>query len=275
MTGAAITPPSPRTPGTGRRGWSDPASPRGRRRRQSAIRATAAALPDPSEAAGRIAAFYLAHPERHADGARWYHDAAAIAAALPVPPGGDPAGVLAAQSPQTPWSENVALAFATAEHAATEPCDGHGATEAAAAATGTACTFAALGPAGTIGSVRACEAARGYPAGDTLGGRKVRSFRAAIRRPDHPGAVVVDRHALALYYGRPLSEQAAKVLERIGAYHVVAAAYRAAARRLGVTPCEIQAATWLAWRDVHSPGWAARDAVLASLAATPGPGAGF
>lgn len=238
-----------------------PATPHGRRQRQRAIAGARAVLPCVVDATDRIVAFYLAHPERHEDGARWYHEAHAIAAALPVPPGGDAAGVLAALSPQTPWSENVALAFAAADHAASEPCDGDGSTLERAHATGHRCTYAALGPSGTLGSVRACQAARGV---DTLGGRKVRSFRRAIANPLTPH-LVIDRHALALFYGRPVSDRVAKVLERPGAYILVAAAYRAAARRLGIAPGTLQAATWLAWRDEHSPGWAARDAILASL----------
>lgn len=245
-------------------GWSAPATPRGRGRRQAAIRQVRQDVPSPAEAADRITAFYLAHPERHADGRRWYEEAAEVAAAVSAagPPGCDGPTVVAALSPQTPWSENVGLALAMAVHAAEDPCDARGRTRAEAVRTATTCP---LGPSGLVGAARACEAARGLPNGPTLGGRKVRSFRANIAAPHRIGPVTIDRHALSLYFGRPLSDQAAKVLERPGTYHLVAAAYRTAARRLGLTPAALQAATWLAWRDVHSPGWAARDALLASL----------
>lgn len=245
-------------------------SPTGRRARQRAIASVRDTLPSLVDAARRIESFYLAHPERHEDGAAWYRDARAAADAIESvsPHGADGPGVIAALSPQTPWSENVQLAFAAAEHAAAGPCESHGDTLARAAATGAACALAALGPAGTIGAVRACEAARGRPNGDTLGGRKVRAFRATISTGGRrPGPVVVDRHAVSLFYGAPVSERTAKVLERPGAYALVSAAYRTAARRLGISVAALQAAVWLAWRDVHSPGWAARDALYESLAA--------
>jgi hypothetical protein len=81
---------------------------------------------------------------------------------------------------------------------------------------------------------------------DVLGGRKVRSFYRNI--VGHTGHVTVDRHAVAIVAGRPLTDREGKVLERIGPYTYVAGAYRAAARRLGVAPTELQAVTWLVWR---------------------------
>ena len=83
-----------------------------------------------------------------------------------------------------------------------------------------------------------------------LGGRKVRSFYRNILGID--SAVTVDRHAVAIVYGRPLSDREIKLLERAGAYTVIASAYRAAARRLGIAPSTLQAVTWLAWRRLKA-----------------------
>jgi hypothetical protein len=81
-----------------------------------------------------------------------------------------------------------------------------------------------------------------------LGGRKVRSFFSNILEPDRSGAVTVDRHAVSVVFGFSLSDAQVKILERSGTYLLVASAYRAAARRLGVSPCQCQAVTWTVWR---------------------------
>jgi hypothetical protein len=64
----------------------------------------------------------------------------------------------------------------------------------------------------------------------------------------HASHVTVDRHAVAIVYGRALSDREIKILERCGAYAYIAASYRAAARSLGLEPSTLQAITWLAWR---------------------------
>ena len=85
----------------------------------------------------------------------------------------------------------------------------------------------------------------GETADNVLGGNKVRAFWRAIEGSDH---VVIDRHALGVFRGKHATARDVKVLERKGAYALVAQAYRHAARILGVGAVELQAITWLYWR---------------------------
>jgi hypothetical protein len=170
----------------------------------------------------RIADVYgLATADERSEGAAWYDDAAAIAAIVGDGNVSRGAGILAALSPQCLWDDNVDRALR------------HGAGESVVGAFNDA--------------LRKADAiAAGADPLDVLGGRKVRSFYRNI--VGHTGHVTVDRHAMAIVAGRPLTVREVKVLERIGPYTYVASAYRAAARRLGVAPTELQAVTWLVWR---------------------------
>lgn len=78
--------------------------------------------------------------------------------------------------------------------------------------------------------------------------RKTGQFYLCITQPKHETAVCVDRHAhdiaRAACYGdfnRGLSTQKR--------YDSVAGAYMAAAKRAGITPCEMQAITWVVWTE--------------------------
>jgi hypothetical protein len=162
--------------------------------------------------------------EEHADGATWYPSARDLAKVigaahdLDVDAG---AGIIAALSPQCSWNDNVARALAHA--------DGED----------------------VVGAMpdplrKADRIAAGQDPSTVLGGRKVRSFWRNIA--GHVHHVTVDRHAVAIVYGRPLSDREIKVLEKLGAYVIIAAAYRTVARRHGMAPSTMQAITWLAWR---------------------------
>ena len=205
-----------------------PCKPSNRPGRQRAIAATVELVPDPATMADRIAEIYsLATDAEHLDGAAWYPAAREIAELVATIGGWSTsagAGIIAALSPQCSWDENIvrALAYANGESVGA-----------------------------TADSVRKCDAiARGEDPSTVLGGRKVRSFYRNILGID--SAVTVDRHAVAIVYGRPVSDREIKLLERAGAYTVIASAYRAAARRLGIAPSTLQAVTWLAWRRLKA-----------------------
>ena len=201
-----------------------PCLPRNRPNRQAVIRRTVATLPDPATMAARIDAVLASATESEViDGHRWYKSAADIARIVAAGHDIDQsagAGIIAALSPQSSWDENITRALA---HADGDMVGAFG---------------DALRKADAI-------AAGGRPA-DVLGGRKVRSFWRNIDGRDQ--YVTVDRHAVAIVYGRALSDREIKVLEKLGAYTIIAAAYRAAARRHGIAPSTLQAITWLAWR---------------------------
>lgn len=106
---------------------------------------------------------------------------------------------------------------------------------------------------------------------EVVKGPKVRQFWHTIVDPTDPRAVVVDRHAWAVAAGRVLTdEELGKYSGRLGAYDAVSEMYRRAAKILsaeiaqagllrhadndamGITPAEVQAITWTAWRREHS-----------------------
>lgn len=199
---------------------------RNRANRQRVIARTLAQLPDAATMAARIDdVLAQALPSERADGAQWYPAAASIARivadghGIPERSG---AAIIAALSPQCAWDENIVRALA---HADGEP--------SGAMADG-------LRKADDIGA--------GKDPSDVLGGRKVRSFWRNIG--GHEAYVTVDRHAVAIVCGRALTDREIKVLEKLGAYVWIAAAYRAAARRHDLAPSTLQAITWLAWRRI-------------------------
>lgn len=87
-----------------------------------------------------------------------------------------------------------------------------------------------------------------------VSGPKVRAFWHTIVSPDSR-EVVIDRHAIDIACGRVLDERTRNILlSRKGGYEAAQECYLRAAvilsRELGrtVTPCEVQATTWLHWR---------------------------
>jgi hypothetical protein len=205
-----------------------PCKPNNRAGRQRAIALTTGLVPDAATAIDRIRATYdLATESEHLDGESWYPAAGEIAELVGAIGGWSArqgAGIIAALSPQCSWDENIVRAIAYA----------NGETVGA-----------------TADSVRKCDAiAAGADPADVLGGRKVRSFFRNIVGIE--SAVTIDRHAVAIVYGRPLSDREIKILERAGSYTLIASYYRAAARQLEIAPSTLQAVTWLAWRRLKS-----------------------
>lgn len=87
-----------------------------------------------------------------------------------------------------------------------------------------------------------------------LGGNKVLSFYDNLLRPDDSRAVTVDRHAVkiamsGIHFNSTGLRASRTVTDK--AYHLVADAYRNAARLCGLMPHQIQSATWgfYAWAD--------------------------
>ena len=204
--------------------FTAPCLPANRPNRQRRIASVLADLPDAATMDARIASVLAqATDDERLDGEAWYlaaRDIAALVGAIGGWSAEAGAGIVAALSPQCSWDENVARALA----------------------------FARGDDVGGLGDGlgKATKIAAGAHPLDVLGGRKVRSFYHNII--GHTHHVTVDRHAVAIVYGRPLSDREIKVLERCGAYAVIASAYRATARRLGLDPSTLQAITWLAWR---------------------------
>lgn len=208
----------------------------GRRQRQRAYARHYGTTPLADSVANILAVFMRAEDENVAyeEGIGWYHAAHAIAAEHAATYGttvSQAAGVIAALSPQTGWAENIRLAgefWRRHAQRRTDLMSGH-----------------------TTDAIVKCQRiGRGEDPYLVLGGRKVRSFYANILRPDTPGPVTIDRHAIAVIMARPLpaSDPDARSPERPGVYTRAAGAYRTVARMVGLHPHQVQAVVWCQWR---------------------------
>lgn len=171
--------------------------------------------------ADRVYAAYLsATPEQRREGAQWYRDAHALAREVGHGDTAKGAGIIAALSPQKRWHTNVVLA----KHWS----DG-----------------------GSGGQVKdACRKAAairdGVPPEFVLPMEaKTGQFYRCIVDPTDADAVCVDRHAHDIAVGETYGEADRGLGSKVR-YNAVAAAYRDAAARLGVTPATVQAVTWVA-----------------------------
>ena len=201
----------------------------GRKNRARHIRGNLASMPFDSQRV--IETLGEADRDSHEEGVGWYHIAHSIGADLAKKykvPTMQSIGVLAAFSPMTNWGENIRLAGEAFESFnSSGQVGGH---------TGNVCT-------------KAVAILNGADPGDVLKGFKVRSFYLNMLRPDRPGPVTVDRHALDLLCnGRGANP---KLLERAGVYSYAAGCFRAAAREMRILPHQAQAIAWVHWRKVH------------------------
>ena len=84
-----------------------------------------------------------------------------------------------------------------------------------------------------------------------LRGPKVERVALAISDPLGNTTACIDRHAFSIWMGTKQTDIQQKVLQRKGAYELVADAYAEAARILDVPVHTVQAVTWVVWRDQH------------------------
>ena len=100
----------------------------------------------------------------------------------------------------------------------------------------------------TINNNKALRILEGNDPMTVLKGRKVVPFYQAIVNPTGDNPTVVDRHASAVYMGRPLVERELNQLQSPVIYKRISGAYARAAKMKGVHPNVLQAQTWLQWR---------------------------
>lgn len=84
---------------------------------------------------------------------------------------------------------------------------------------------------------------------DVLGGDKVRAFYATILDPFGDIDPVIDRHAFDIAVGERTDEKRRGALSRKGVYAEFANVYREAAKVAGIGSAQMQAVTWVAWRE--------------------------
>lgn len=86
---------------------------------------------------------------------------------------------------------------------------------------------------------------------DILSGDKVRAFFRTILNPTGDIDPVIDRHAFDIAVGERTDDKRRGILSRKGVYHEFANAYRDAAKIAGIGSAQMQAITWVAWREKH------------------------
>lgn len=86
---------------------------------------------------------------------------------------------------------------------------------------------------------------------DILKGDKVRAFYETILDPTGDHNPVIDRHAFDIAVGRRTDNRTRGILGRKGEYDKFARAYRRAADAAGIGAAQIQAITWMHWRNIH------------------------
>jgi len=85
-----------------------------------------------------------------------------------------------------------------------------------------------------------------------LGGRatKTKAFYQAIVEPNNDETTpVIDRHAVAVYMGRSVSDRELKTLDSSKVYGRIASAYIKASKETGLNHHILQAMTWSQWRQ--------------------------
>jgi hypothetical protein len=164
-------------------------------------------------------------PEEYDDGMWWYKEALGVATTLTPANPSVGAGILAALSPMTSWPQNVKRATDVV----------------------TTGTCAALS--------KNVEKAQRILAGesplDVLRGPKVVSFYTDIMGLENE-SVTVDRHAIDIACGKPLSNSQRAPFQKGKAYATLARFYREVAKEYDVTPSQLQAITWVHWRKNHA-----------------------
>jgi len=163
------------------------------------------------------------------DGATWYQEAQDIATVIGRLGGYKNhqalfvgAGVLAALSPQVEWGDNIQWAIqlvvkGTRKHT----WSNHN---------------------------KALRIVQGEKPIDVLGGYKVRAFYKAIVAPEGSGEPVIDRHALAIYMDRNVTEKELTYLQSPKVMGRLQWAYKKASHEVGIHHHDLQAITWLEWR---------------------------
>ena len=168
--------------------------------------------------------FLSATDSEIADGTEWYREAHALA--LELSPGDvwRGAGVLAAFSPRSSWTQNVRKARQAFE-------------------AGTA-----IGHTPNLHTGAMCRAAERILQGehtlDVLKGDKTRAFASAIADPDNSTIATIDRHAYNIAMGT--LDPDPKINK--GTFRTLSDAYVEAAELCGVSVAQIQAITWVAFR---------------------------
>jgi hypothetical protein len=174
-----------------------------------------------------VRVFRSADASQLARGTSWYADAHTIALGFDRNNVRRAAGILAAVSPRVKWNRNITIA---------------------------ARTYVEGFASGTLNGscAKATAILKGAEPLDVLGGPKTRAFFGVIVDPTNPTDVVVDRHAFDIAAGMVTNDKTRAPIGKAKGYETIAALYRDAARILGMSPSQVQAVTWIVWRETES-----------------------
>lgn len=87
---------------------------------------------------------------------------------------------------------------------------------------------------------------------EVLRGDKVRAFFETIANPTSQTVPpVIDRHAFDIAVGEKTDDKTRGMLGRKGVYGQFAEVYCEAAKIAGIGSAQMQAVTWVAWREIH------------------------
>lgn len=165
-----------------------------------------------------------ASPAQIEKGMEWYSSAHNLAFVIGRGDVWKGAGLLAAYSPLTPWWRNVELATDSAF-------------------TGTARTDT------LSNSARIAQLILdGNDPREVIKGQKTRTFCENIALNGQSKNVTVDVHAYSIAMGKPIPSSKINLGKRL--YREIEDCYRRAAKREGLMETQIQAITWVVWRDM-------------------------
>lgn len=171
----------------------------------------------------------LATPEEIAAGKSWYDDAHQFAQTLSIDadlPLEKVCGVISALSPATDWERNKM----DARNLILGAPEGY-----------KFCTYGL--------NVKKAQAILAHPDNDVQGyfsnAYKTFNFYHNILNPNNPEYVTIDRHALSVALGKTRED---KTINK-GEYKLLATLYNKAAKKTKLLPAQIQAITWVVWRN--------------------------
>ena len=164
----------------------------------------------------------MATPAEIIEGMHWYDNTRNIALDIANGDIWKGAGMLAAYSTMTPWYRTIQLATDSLKNGKANPK--------------------------SIGmNVRKAQAILdGADVLSTLNGPKLTAFASAIADPN-TDLVTVDQHSYSVAMGKHHTTQTAKFGIRV--YRAIAQAYRDVAAGTSYTPIQVQAITWVVWRN--------------------------
>lgn len=87
---------------------------------------------------------------------------------------------------------------------------------------------------------------------NAVSGHKVKALFANILHPNTGDEVTIDRRTFNVACKDTGTNFSRKGLERAGAYEAVSDAYRQAAKRVWLSPCQVQAITWVTWKRMKA-----------------------